>query len=165
MKKLILILCCFYVLVACRREESLSQNQAVFEAKNADTETCAACGMVVREQPSPRGQAIYRDGSREFLCSTGDLVQFLAVPSARGKPIAIYAEVMPDDHEADTRDTGWQPWVEAAELFFVIGIERDAVMGNPALTFNTQEAAEKVAKKLTGKVVIFDELKAVNNKQ
>ncbi len=165
MKKLILILCCALVLVACRREESASQNQAVFVAKNADTETCAACGMVVREQPAPRGQVIYRNGSRQFLCSTGDLVHFLEVPSPSGKPMAIYAEVMPDDHEAGTRDTAWQPWGEAGELFFVIDIEREGVMGKPALTFNTQEAAGKAAKKFTGKVVIFDELKAESNKQ
>ncbi|MCF6311202.1 MAG: nitrous oxide reductase accessory protein NosL [Verrucomicrobiales bacterium] len=159
MKRLILIMCCVLASGACRKEQSARQNHTMAVALDADTETCAACGMVVREQPSPRGQVVYHDGTREFLCSIGDLLHFLAVPSPSGKPLAIYAEVMPDDHEADNRSTTWQVWGEAGELFFVTDIERAAVMGKPVLTFHTRKAAEKAANKLAGKVVNFDELR------
>ncbi len=159
MRKLILILCFSLLSTACRRDQVTRQNHTATVAENADTETCAACGMVVREQPAPRGQVIHRDGTHSFLCSIGDLVHFLAVPSPSGKPLMVYTEVMPDDFEANIRSTSWQPWGKASELFFVTDIELTAVMGKPALTFRTREAAEKSSKKLTGKVVIFNQLR------
>lgn len=159
MKNFILILCFTLVSTACRQEQPTHRSHTATVAENATTETCAACGMVVREQPAPRGQVVYRNGTRSFLCSIDDLVHFLAVPSPNGKPLTIYAEVMPDGYESDKRSTAWQSWDDANELFFVTDIERAAVMGKPALTFHTRGAAEKSAEKLTGKVAVFDQLR------
>ncbi len=162
MKKLLIL--CILALVSCQRENASSQDDEKLTAMNADTETCSACGMVIREQPAPRGQVIHRDGSREFMCSIDDLVQYLDVPSPSGKPRKIFAEVMPDDHKLDDMDTGPQSWAEAAGVFFVIGIDRGGVMGDPALTYRTKDAAEMAAKNFGGKVVTFDQLRE-NNKE
>jgi len=157
MKKILLL--CLLSLAACNRDNSPSTEADSVVAKNVETETCSACGMVVREQPSPRGQVVYRDGSREFLCAIDDLVRFLEVPSPKGKPVKIYAEVMPDDHDLADMDTKGQPWVEADKLFFITGIERGGVMGAPALSYKTQEAAQKAARKYNGKVVTLEQLR------
>lgn len=164
MKKLILILCCVIALVSCRQEQTASQEQQKLVPENADTETCAACGMVVREQPAPRGQVIRRDGSREFLCSIDDLVHYLEVPSPKGKPAAIYVEVMPEEHQPLDLDTTWRVWSKTNDLFFVTGIKRGAVMGDPALTYKTKITAEKIAGKFAGKMMTFDELRTENKK-
>lgn len=145
-------------LAACKSDNNTSTQQAAVVAKDVETETCTACGMVVREQPAPRGQVVYRDGSREFLCAIDDLVRFLDVPSSKGKPVKIFAEVMADGHDISDMDASAKPWVEVDKLFFVTGIERGGVMGAPALTYETEEAAKKAAGKYNGKVVSFETL-------
>ena len=160
---LLLALACLG-LSACQPDEGPSQQGVDLSATNADTETCTACGMVIREQPAPRGQLIRRDGTREFLCSIDDLVQYLEVPSPNGKPAKVFAEVMPDDHDQSDMSTAAQAWGEVADVYFVIGLDRGAVMGGPALTYQTQEAAEQAAKKFGGKVVTFEQLREANRK-
>ena len=155
--KNILILC-ILALAACKSDNTTSTEQAAVVAKDVETETCSACGMVVREQPAPRGQVVYRDGSREFLCAIDDLVRFLDVPSAKGKPVKIFAEVMADGHDITDMDASAKPWGEVDKVFFVTGIERGGVMGAPALTYQTEEAAKKSAGKYNGKVVSFETL-------
>ncbi|MBT8037207.1 MAG: nitrous oxide reductase accessory protein NosL [Verrucomicrobiae bacterium] len=159
MKKILIpSLLAMVALVACNREKLESTQEAAVVANNVETETCSACGMVVREQPAPRGQVVFRDGSREFLCAIDDLVRFLEVPSPKGKPVKIFAEVMADGHDIADMDASTKPWLEADKVFFVTGIERGGVMGAPALTYQTKEAAQKAAEKFNGKVVTFKQL-------
>jgi copper chaperone NosL len=156
MKKILTL--CLLILAACNQENTPSAQADSVVAKNVETETCSACGMVVREQPAPRGQVVYRDGSREFLCAIDDLVRFLEVPSPKGKPVKIFAEVMADGHNVTDMDASAKPWVEVDKLFFVTSIERGGVMGAPALTYQTEDAAKIAAAKYNGKVVTFQQL-------
>ena len=80
------LILCALALLSCQREKAGSDDAQSFAPTHAETETCTACGMVIREQPAPRGQLLRRDGTREFLCSIDDLVQYLDVPSPLGKP-------------------------------------------------------------------------------
>ena len=148
--------------VACQPEQTSTDSDETATATNTDTGTCAACGMVMREQPAPRGQVVHRDGTRAFLCSIDDLVQYLDIPSPAGKPTRIYAEVMPDEHDSKDMNQAWQPWFDVAELFFVTGIERGAVMGDPVMTYRARAAAEKAAEKWGGSLVTFEQLRAAN---
>ncbi len=149
------------LLAACQPEENSSATDAESAtASDPKTETCAACGMVMREQPAPRGQVVHRDGTRAFLCSIDDLVQYLDIPSPAGKPTRIYAEVMPDGHDSKDMNQAWQPWFDVADLFFVTGIERGAVMGDPVMTYRARAAAEKAAEKWGGSLVTFEQLRA-----
>jgi len=150
---------CLLAVASCHRENPASDADAGLQPKNADTETCAACGMVIREQPAPRGQVIHRNGDRRFLCSIDDLLQYLEVPSPSGKPARIYSEVMPEAHALEDMDTSFQSWEEAAALFYVTGIDRQGVMGAPVMSYQSKEAADKAAENFGGKVLTFEQLR------
>ena len=102
---------------------------------------CVVCGMVVSEQPPPRGQAIHRDGTHAFACSLGDLRAFLQAPSPLGPPVAVYVEALGDDLDAQ----GPLPWVAAASATYVSGVDRPLVMGVPLLSYADRAAAERAA--------------------
>ena len=69
MKKILLVAALTLPLaqIACQPEPSSTGNAEPTIAINTDTGTCAACGMVMREQPATRGQVIHRDGTRGLL--------------------------------------------------------------------------------------------------
>ena len=161
--KLIAILS-LLALASCQQKETLADTSDTLHPIDADTETCAACGMVIREQPAPRGQVIHRNGDRQFLCSIDDLLQYLELPSPSGKPVGIFSEVMPDAHAPDNMDTSFQAWKEASTLFYVTGIKRKGVMGAPVLSYDTAEAAGNAAKKSGGKVLTFEQLRTQTRK-
>ena len=64
-----LALALFVLCAACSRGGASSAVERA--AKDFDGDECAACGMIVREQPSPRAQAVHRDGERVYFCSIG----------------------------------------------------------------------------------------------
>lgn len=137
---------------------SKSGNEAAKKAPTAlppGTAECAACSMVVREQPAPRGQTLYRDGSRKYFCSLADLAQFLRAPSPVGAPTQIFVEVL--DAKADPRKTNSaaRPWVPAKTASFVVGVPRSGVMGRPALAYAKRAEAERVAAAQQARVVDF----------
>ncbi len=113
---------------------------------------CGACGMVVREQPAPRSQLVYHDGTRVFFCSVGDLVQYMRSPSPHGSVDRIYVEAL--DPAADPRkpSTALRPWVDAQSAAFVLGVERGHIMGVPVLAYASKTAALRVAKRYGGQL-------------
>jgi copper chaperone NosL len=142
----------------CSQSNGASGTATAPAPSDADVETCSACGMVVREQPAPRGQVVHRDGTRAFFCSVGDLLQYLEIPSPHGKPTAVYSEAMPPEHTLTDLDTEWKPWTAVGDLAFVTDISREGVMGKPVMAYATREAAEKSAATFGGKVKSFTEL-------
>jgi len=106
---------------------------------------CAACGMIVSEQPAPRAQLVHRDGTRSFLCSVGDLLAYADAPSPSGAPVAIHVETLDPAQDAVRTDTGERPWHAAEQTRFVVGVAREGVMGEPYVTFVEQGDAERVA--------------------
>ncbi|MFT4627703.1 MAG: nitrous oxide reductase accessory protein NosL [Myxococcota bacterium] len=109
---------------------------------------CGVCGMVVGEQPSPRGQLVYRDGSHTQVCSVDELRALAESPGARGRPVAVYVETLPADHDWTAADTTPQPWSPVSDAAFVFGAERPWVMGVPVLAYASPEAAAAVAARL-----------------
>jgi len=145
---------------ACdRASHGPSEATAVSAAPIGDAE-CAACGMVVREQPPPRGQIAYRDGTRRFGCSVGDLAQVLAVPSPHGAPARVFVESLPvglDPREvAPSTPT---TWVDAASAGYVVGVARAGVMGRPVLAYATPADAERAAKLHGGRATTWEALR------
>jgi copper chaperone NosL len=106
---------------------------------------CAVCGMVVREQPAPRGQVVYRDGQHHFTCSLGDLRASLQSPGPLGHPVQVYVESLPEGFDPTSTDPGPHPWMPAEDGWYVFGADRPQVMGIPALSFADREAAEVAA--------------------
>lgn len=121
---------------------------------------CAVCGMLVREQPAPRAQLVHRDGARRQFCSIADLLSYLQAPSPHGRVEAIYVERM--DSEADPRELSTQPrrWLVAEGAFYVRGIPRPRIMGEPFLVFESRQVAEAVARRHAGEVLTWSQLQA-----
>ena len=125
-----------------------------------DDQAGAVCGMLVRDQSAPRGQVIHRDGERSFLCSIGDLLAYLEVPSPRGRPLEVLVEVMEPDEDPLEAHTGSHPWLPAADAVYVVGIPRRGIMGAPVLVYRDVAAAEQVTAGTSARVLGFDELKS-----
>jgi len=109
---------------------------------------CAVCGMMVGEQPSPRGQLTYRDGSRDFVCSIEELRAMAQQRTAKGHPVGVFVEALPVSFEPETNSSVQQPWVPASEAWFVFGTTRQGVMGEPVLSFTTEETAAAFAERV-----------------
>lgn len=143
------------LLVGCSES---ADSAAAAVAENFVDEPCAACGMFVHEQPSPRGQVVHRDGTREYFCAIADMLAYLEAPSPHGEAVGVYVEVMPADVEPSSRDTAARPWIEAAGASYVIGIER-SVMGEPVLSFANAAQARAAATRLSARALDWAALK------
>ena len=118
----------------------------------------AVCGMVVREQSAPRAQVAHRDGERAFLCSIGDLLAYLQVPSPHGAPEAVLVEAMDPAEDPLEIHLGEHPWIAAAEAYYVVGIPRRSIMGEPVLVYRSADEAAEVARRPGARVLRFAEL-------
>ena len=112
------------------------------------------CGMLVREQSAPRGQIAHNDGSRFFFCSIGDMLVHLGAPSSHGRPNAIFVEVMEPREDPSQPHTGIHPWVPAEDAFYVVGIERPGIMGEPVLAYASRSDAEAVIARHAGTQIL-----------
>ncbi|HHH27064.1 MAG TPA: hypothetical protein ENK57_01775 [Polyangiaceae bacterium] len=124
-------------------------------AHDFDGDECAACGMIVSEQPSPRGQVIHRDGTRAYACALADMHTYASAPSGHGQVIASYVEVLPPDADPADSSTAPERWVPAEEAFYVLGVVRNNVMGQPVLSYATRADAEQAAERFGGHVVDY----------
>lgn len=121
---------------------------------------CAVCGMVVREQPSPRGQVLHRDGSHQHFCSIGDMRAYLQTPGPLGAPVASFVEVMPAGTNLYERDPAPRPWVAAEDASYVVDFRRIGVMGLPVGSFATPADAAAAAPGVQGRVTTWEALRA-----
>ncbi len=128
---------------------------AVVPTAPADIEDaqCAVCGMFVREQPAPRGQIAWRDGTVEHLCSLGDLRAAAQTPSPHGAAHRVWVEVLPVDFVDGGDVTQPMPWLPAQDAWFVFGASRPLVMGDAVLAFADQASALKHAEPLSTRPV------------
>jgi nitrous oxide reductase accessory protein NosL len=137
--------------LACKSSESAKTN-ANFIPETIDVQSCAACGMVVAEQPAPRAQLFHRNGKAVHLCSIGDLLHYLDAPHPEGEAQAIFVEALDADSGLQG-NSGPHPFVAADSAWFVRGVKRQHVMGEPVLSYTTRSLAEKAASEHQGKLV------------
>ena len=137
------------VLLSCSGTSDQVDTQN-FAAVALDNASCASCGMVVREQPSPRGQAIHRDGTRVFFCSLADMIHYTAAPSPHGKVKHLYVEE--SDHQKDPLQHQFErlPWIDAKQSWFVVGVPRQGIMGKPLMSYRDEVVAKAVATQFSG---------------
>ena len=143
---------------ACQDKANTDAVASAASAAPMGAAECAACKMVVREQPAPRAQAVHRDGTRVHLCSIGDLVQYLASPSPHGSAIAIFVEALEGDFDPKGSDTKERPWVAAESASYVVGVDRERIMGPAVLSHKDRVLAERAAQAHGGKVSDWAEL-------
>jgi len=119
----------------------------------------AVCGMLVRDQSAPRAQLLHRDGERAFLCSIGDLLAYLEVPSPHGAPVAIQVEVMDPAEDPLLSHPDPHPWVAAEEAVYVVGVARERIMGRPVMVYRDVADAQRAAAGASARMLDFTELK------
>jgi len=143
----------------CAKEQSEQAAVHKQEAVAMGPATCAACGMVVSEQPAPRGQAVHRDGTREFFCSLADMVQYAEIPSPHGALTHAFVEAL--DPATDPLETDVAPrvWVDAEAAGYVLGVARKMIMGTPVLAYADAAQAKAVAESAGGTVHAWADLR------
>lgn len=148
---------CVALLLACACGNADVRAQAQDQAPEpiADAE-CGSCGMIVREQLSPRAQVVHHDGTHVWFCSIADLVAYLGTPTPHGRVEQIWVETLPADFSLDASDVSDRPWASAASATYVLGVTR-MVMGTPVLAFATEAEARTVAERVHGRVASWDE--------
>jgi copper chaperone NosL len=148
------------LLMACSGGSSNAEPQ-VTAPEAFDDHECAACGMIVRDQPSPRGQVVHRDGTRVYLCAIADMLTYLDAPSRHGAAVAVYVEASaPGVDDPRAHDMRPRPWIPATDAHFVTGFDRERVMGAPFLTYAKQEDAQRVATDLDAQVLDWNRVRA-----
>ena len=159
-----ILLCCLCLLPACRTErDSGAADRA--EAISIGTAECGACGMVVRDQPAPRGQVVHRDGERAFFCSIGDMLVYLESPSSHGAPHAVFVETLSVDQAPTDLNTSEQIWRLASSAGFVTGIPRSGIMGEPVMVYTSQEEASRAVSTHGGQSLGWEELREAMRRQ
>lgn len=144
--------------VACDRNSSSKEQAATVEARPIGHAECAACAMVVIEQPAPRGQVAHRDGTHEHFCSLGDFVQYVQSPSPHGPIVASYVEVVSPEVPPDEIDSKPRKWVPADQARYMVDIERTGVMGPGIVAYESMEDATRAAERHDGRIVGWKEL-------
>ena len=147
------------VLLGCSPDDEVRQTTPLEPVEIEDHEG-AVCGMLVRDQPAPRAQVIHRDGERAFLCSIGDLLIHLDAPSPHGRPSRVLVEVLEPDEDPGEPDTGPHPWIPAEEGVYVVGIERQGIMGPPVLVYRSRSDAQQVTEGTSAQILDFEALRA-----
>lgn len=140
---------------ACSKHQDKGTAAAAATPQAIGASECRACGMVVREQPAPRGQVVYADGERAFFCAIGDMVHYLETPSPRGAPTQLYVEALTPDEDPKQASTSEHRWILATDAHYVFGVAREGVMGKPVLVYASQEDASAAAARYGGHVLDY----------
>ena len=146
------------LLVGC--DDDAAAEASTVEAVSFEHHECAACGMIVREQPAPRGQLVHRDGTRVHFCAISDLAAYVGAPSPHGEPVGIFVEAMAPDVSPDDLSTVEGAWVDVHEASFVVGEFTRPVMGRPVLTFSSEGHGREAAERLGGRALDWSGLLA-----
>lgn len=136
----------------CRNRTERAAAPAAVSAAEFGHAECAACGMIVREQPAPRGQVVHRDGTRKFFCSVGDMETYIDVPSPHGAVTHRFVEVQASGADPSVLAIEPHPWQPASDGHYVVGVTRPRVMGEPVLSFGHRTDAEAAARTYGGSV-------------
>ena len=146
------------VSAGCSSKETATDKSS-HAAETLQAQECAACGMIVRDQPAPRGQLVHRDGTRLFFCSVSDMLTYLEAPSPHGKAVALFVESMDRIADPIIHNTEAGPWIDATHSSYVVGFEKE-VMGDPILAYTTSAQAQAQASRLSAKALTWTELQA-----
>jgi copper chaperone NosL len=119
---------------------------------------CGACGMIVREEPSPRAQLVHRDGTHVWFCSMTDVVAYMGAPSPHGAVRAVWVESLDVTVDPAADEVAARPWLRAADASYVLGVTRERVMGQAVLSFASEADATASAARLGGRVATWSEV-------
>ncbi len=124
------------IVSACERKAPLAD---AFPATLTAESTCAVDGMLLMEQPGPKGQLLLSDGERLFYCDVRELFEALHDADLSHRILAAYAQPM-DGRPWGSHADGW---ADARELTYVMGSERWGAMGPTLVPFRSVAAAHR----------------------
>lgn len=135
-------------------EESAAVVQRAVAIEHGDE--CHLCGMVISEQPGPKGELYERGASapRKF-CSTRDLFAYLLDPERSHRIETVYVHdmaVTPWDHPDD------ETFIDAREAWFVAGSDRPGSMGATLGSFSRRDHAQAFVDTYGGRLYRFEEI-------
>lgn len=133
-----ILLFLFLAFISCGSFVSLEKSETHVALPMGSAE-CSSCGMILRDQPPPRGQLIHRDGEHVFFCSIGDLIHYMETPSPHGAVQEVFIEGLSVDYDFYTNDVSELSWFPTHELAFQVGVERPGIMGVPILAFPKEQ--------------------------
>lgn len=155
--KLLSICFALVLLCSCKSEKTAQVQDLMPHA--IDDHECASCGMLVREQPAPRGQLVHRDGERLFFCSVSDMVTYLEAPSPHGAVLESFVETLDSGDDPMLPAIAPRPWEKSKNAQFVVGVDKPGVMGRPVLVYPSAEQASAIATKHSGTQADWQKLK------
>lgn len=142
------------LLVGC--EEAARTQAPLPPVAIAEGDECHLCGMIIQEQPGPKGQ-LYLRGTEAPLkfCSTRDMFAFLLQPEHRHRIAQAYVH---DVAAGSWAVPGADAFVPAQEAWYVVGHGRQGGMGHTLASFRQRADAESFSARYGGEVLAFGQI-------
>jgi len=154
MLRRLLVLPLMLLLAACSKAPETSAVQPAVAIEPADE--CHLCGMIIEEQPGPKGQLYLRgDSAARKFCSVAEMFAFLLQPEHRERVNAAYVHDVAAGTWSAPNDEAFVP---AREAWYVLGHDQAGSMGHALASFRDKSAAEAFAQQHGGKVLAFDQI-------
>ncbi|MBV1790320.1 nitrous oxide reductase accessory protein NosL [Marinobacterium sp. D7] len=119
-------------------------------------EECHLCGMIIENQPGPKGQLYEREvATPHKFCSTRDLFAYLLDPEHKHRIESVFVHdmaVTPWDHPDD------QTYIDARQAWYVVGSKREGGMGPTLASFADRAVAELFIEEFGGRLYRFDQI-------
>ena len=131
----------------CKRGGSVAE---AFPEPIQATTTCAVDGMLLMNHPGPKGQIVFKDGTRAFYCDVREVFEALYDPEQAHRIARAFVQPF------DGRD--WQVaykdgWAEVRELTYVLGSRQMGHMGPTLVPFREHERAQAFVQEQGGHLV------------
>ncbi len=114
--------------------------------------TCALDGMIVADYKGPKGQIVWKDGSRSFYCDVREAMFSWVNPVEQNRIAKLYVQDFSGVEWGAHKDR----WVEAASVSFVIDSQQKGAMGVSYVPFSVTADAAAFQQQFGGKIVALD---------
>lgn len=154
MLRSLLLLPLLLLLAACSDgpERAVAQNPVPIEPGDE----CHLCGMIIDEQPGPKGELYVRgDTAARKFCSVAEMFTFLLQPEHRERIGAAYVHDVAAGSWAAPNDDAFVP---AREAWYVLGHHQASSMGHALASFRQRTDAEAFVEAHGGRLLSFEQI-------
>lgn len=117
-------------------------------------EECHVCGMLIKDFPGPKGEAVAPGAVRKF-CSTAELLGWWLQPENQHSGARLYVH---DMARSDWNHPDDRHLIDATSAYYVVGLKRPGGMGATLASFAEQADADHLASAEGGRVLRFAEI-------
>jgi copper chaperone NosL len=117
-------------------------------------DSCSLDGMSLLDFPGPKAQIHYANGETDLFCDTTEMFSIYLQPEQKKRVTGIFTQNMSQASWEEPRNN----WMDANQMFFVLGSKRHGAMGPTIPGFATQKDADTFAETYGGKVYRFDQV-------